>query len=140
MIQIADLDQEFHFNTTKVKKDQILSILEQDCKFFESILEEVNPDYLCIPLIDRHHNQLLHKICKSKGIKILMLVPTRLGTRWMLAEELDQIDPDVNYDDIKYEKKSFEQLQKYLQDFVHFKNACKINTLYKITNQEKICF
>lgn len=138
LFQIADEDPEFHFTITKTKKKQILSMLEQDCKFLESVLDEIKPHYLCVPVTDRHYIRLLQEICKSKGIKILMLNPSRLGHRWMVTEDLDKIDPDVNYDDIQYEEKSYEQLQEYLQDFVHFKNAGKDTILYQTSKRENI--
>lgn len=138
LFQIADYDQEFHFAITKATRNKILAVLEQDCRFFESVLNEVNPQCLCIKPTDRHHNQLLSEICKSKGIKVLMLVPARLGNRWMITEQMDKIDSDVDYDAIKYQDKTYEKLQTYLQDFVIFKNAGKDTILYQTSNKQKI--
>jgi hypothetical protein len=138
LFQIADTDLEFHFSNTESSKNQILSILEQDCRFLESVLEEIKPDYLCVPVTDRHYHLILQSMCEAKGIKILMLCPSRLGHRWMIIEDLDKIDPDVNYETIQFEKKSFVQLKTYVQEFPFFKNAGKDLILYENSRQEKL--
>ena len=69
--------QKFHNFTRK----EILSILEHDCKFFENVLDEVNPNFLIVKLADFHRTQLLVELCKAKGVKVLMLISSRLGFR-----------------------------------------------------------
>ena len=97
-------------------RDEILSILEQECKLFEKVLEESNPDFLIIKSIDLHQNFLFSEICRSKNIKILMLEISRF-TGCILTEKLDTIDyikPLDEYNSI--------QNQKNLKDFLKNKN------------------
>ena len=62
----------------KFKAEEILSIFEQECKFFENVLNEVKPDFLLIKTTDLHRNHLLAEMCRSIGIKILMISTSRL--------------------------------------------------------------
>jgi hypothetical protein len=80
----------------KFKRKEILSIIEQECKFFEKILEEVKPEIIIIKVTDFHRNQLLHEMCKKKKIKILSLIPTRIGNRGTIASEVNKIE-ETNY-------------------------------------------
>ncbi len=73
-------------------ENEILYTLEQICKFFESILDETNPDFLIIRPTDACADQLLQLICKSKKIEILTLGMTRFGYRSSITSELDVID------------------------------------------------
>ena len=50
MIYWADFNNPFY----KFKKDEILNILERDCKFFESVLDEIKPEFLIIKVTDFH--------------------------------------------------------------------------------------
>ena len=44
----------------KFSRDEILSILEQECRLFESIINEVKPDFLAIKTTDWHQNHLFY--------------------------------------------------------------------------------
>ena len=57
----------------KFTGNEILSILEQECKFFEKILDEINPDALITRVTDTSNTRLLHLMCKARKIKIQML-------------------------------------------------------------------
>ncbi len=54
-------------------KNEINSILENECKLFEMILDEVKPDYFITGETALQPNHLFSLICKAKGIKTLML-------------------------------------------------------------------
>lgn len=97
-------------------RDEILSILEQECKLFEKVLEQSNPDFLITKSIDLHQNFLFSEMCRSKNIKILMLEISRF-TGSILTEKLDTIDYTQQLDeyDFKYDKKN-------LKDFLKNKN------------------
>ena len=47
----------------KFDRNEILNILEKDCKFFESILDEVQPNFLIIKPPDFHRSHILAEIC-----------------------------------------------------------------------------
>jgi hypothetical protein len=68
------------------KSDEILRILYQECKFFENVLDETKPDFIIMDRTDYHHMNLFYNIAKSKGVKILMLLDTRILDRWRISE------------------------------------------------------
>lgn len=110
----------FQFNIYyKIQYDEILSILELECKLFEKILEEINPDYLLIPLYSGHHPHLLCQMCRSKGIKVLMLTLTRVGYRTAITSHFDKLD---RYDEIAEntstgKSRPLTELQHYMNTF-----------------------
>ena len=46
--------------------DEILSIEEDTCKFFEEVLDEVQPNYLLTYLPNLHHQELLFELSNAK--------------------------------------------------------------------------
>ena len=80
----------------KFSSDEVLSILEQECKFYENILDEINPDYLIIPQPFFHHDNLLIKMCKKLGITCLLIRPTRLDPNRCMIDNNDAYTP-INF-------------------------------------------
>lgn len=70
----------------KFTEKEILTLLENECRFYEKVIEEVNPDYLCLLSTVTHQETLFYKMCKAKGIKILMLIPLKFKHRAMISE------------------------------------------------------
>ena len=94
----------------KFNYDEILTIIEQECRFFEQILDDGKPNYLAIRITDSSNGQILQKICDAKGIKILMLSFTRFGNRAYISHEYDHLEFSKKHDEKK--ERSFEELQK----------------------------
>lgn len=107
----------FQFNEYyKFSHDEILFILEQECKFFEDVLEHAKPNFLLIRLTDLHRLHLMHQMCKSQGIKILMLSSTRFGYRATLSTDFDKIDNlNATTMDHHSQKKTVEELEEYIK-------------------------
>src|SRR5437867_3087363 len=113
--------------------DEILHILERECKIFESILDEIKPHYLITKLTDSHQSHLLHKMCKSTGIKTLMLGWTRFGYRCAIYDEFDKFE-DLNKDRIAADRnRSADELRNFLHSFHSSKAATPM-----ITSKNKI--
>ena len=98
--------------------EEILTIIEQECKFFENILDEVHPDYLIIRVPDFHHVHLLHKLCIAKHIKPIILDYIRFGSKSILTEEVDTPITFSKTSTIN-QIRSFEELQ----ELFHHKNS-----------------
>jgi hypothetical protein len=99
-------------------KSQILFLFQQECSFFEKILDEIKPDYLIISTITQHHMFLLYQICKSKGIQVLTMEPIHLGGKWVITSTIDRhIDLNEYEDFIPTSKKSFSELQNFLKEY-----------------------
>jgi len=95
---------EFHQFST----EEILIILEQECKFFEKILDEAKPKAFLTYHTQNHHQHLIFKMCKAKGIKMLMLSPAKLAKKFFISEDgllLDSDADDNNEIKIKIENK-----------------------------------
>ena len=101
----------------KFTHDEIVETLEYECKFFERVLDEVNPEFLVIKMVDYHHGELLCNICKARGIKILTLSPTRFGNRFIISEEAGLLDPinKMDFDELKFKK--FEELRDIIKKY-----------------------
>ena len=97
----------------KFNYNEILTVVEQECRFFEQILDDEKPNYLAIRITDSSNGQILQKICDAKGIKILMLSFTRFGNRAYISHEYDHLEFSKKQDEKK--ERSFEELQKDMQ-------------------------
>ena len=71
----------------KFTEKNVLCILEQECKLYEKILDDVNPDFIIMSQPPFHHNFLFYKICKAKKINILILKPVRIGYKSLITSD-----------------------------------------------------
>ena len=99
----------------KFTRNEILSILEQECKMFETILDEVKPDFLIMKTTDMHHNQIFYQMCRSKGIKVMMLEQSRFGHKCLVTQERDKIDYVSSLMDLESTNKTIGDLQDFLK-------------------------
>lgn len=76
---------------------EILSIMEQEFKFFESVIDEVKPDFL-LTLTSEGRSQRFAEICKAKGVKVLMLNGHRLGLRATISSEVEIVDDFATFE------------------------------------------
>ena len=103
-------------------RDEVLRILELECKFFENVLESSEPNFLMIKVTDQHRSHLLERMCRSKGIKILMLETSRLGYRSTISEEANEIDYLENIQSTNDEI-TFSELRNSLRKYDRYKQA-----------------
>ena len=112
---------EYHKFETK----EILLILEQECKLFENILEEVKPDFLFSRVTDLQHNHIFYQTCRSYGIKCFMLWSTKLGFKSLIV---DEINKELSLPKISSIKLSLDELQEYQKQNNSFKKVKKYQT------------
>ena len=62
-----------HNDFYKFSSNEVLNILEQECKFFEKVLDETKPDFIIMAAPNLHYNYLFHKMCLKRKIKCLIL-------------------------------------------------------------------
>ena len=121
----------YNFNKyRKFTEDEVLSILEQECKLFEKILDEVKPDYVVMYDTNMHHNHLFYLLCKKRRVKTLILVATRLAKRWVVSSLPDNIDFIPQKMQITNPVQSFLELQTILNDLGWYKLSVQINTKF----------
>jgi hypothetical protein len=110
-----------HYNQFyKFTRDEILYILEKECKLFEEILQESTPKFLVIKITDSHQSHLLHMMCRSLGIKTLMLGWTRFGNRCAIYDEFDKFE---NMNNVTHKSRTSDELLQFLQSFHSSKAA-----------------
>ena len=95
-------------------QDEILSILEKECKLYESILDEIKPDFLITSETALHQQHLFYKMCRKKGIKVLMLNQSKLAYKCIISQELHELDEMPLLSDIPSQGRTFDELLKIL--------------------------
>lgn len=111
----------------KFNHDELCSILEKECKFFESVLDKIKPNYLIIKLTDFHRNHLLAEMCKKNNVKIFSLIPAKVGFRAQISsrhQEFEELYSDEMNDKSDY-KKSF-NVEDYISSYNRLAQTKKI--------------
>lgn len=128
----------YRFNDVyKFSDDEILSILEQECKLFEKILDETNPDFYIAHEPVFHHQELLYQMCLKKGIKILLLNQPNIG-RCIISQKPRILDHKINFSEINEHKKDFQELQEYRKSITNFNQLINYKNKFKTSNIELI--
>ena len=103
---------EYHKFTT----DEVLSIITDECKLFESMLDEVNPDFIIMETPFLNHSYLFYLICKQRGINLLILRYARIGYKCFISNEDEAVDYKVKSSKV-VNNRTFEELQNYQKQF-----------------------
>ena len=96
----------------KFSENQILNLLEQECRFFEKILDEIKPDFLCLLVTVSHNETLLYRMCRARGIKVLMTIPSKFRNRMMISENEYSVDSVASIPN-NLPKKTDEEIQNF---------------------------
>lgn len=117
----------------KFEKNEILSILESECRLFEGIIDSINPDYLITLDPGFHHGHLLTQICKKKSIPILMLNISKFPNQCYISQSIHSIDTEIDEND--NQNFSFKEIQNLLT-----KNnlSQKLEHVFSKTRQSKV--
>jgi hypothetical protein len=103
-----------HNEFYKFSQNEILSILEKECKLYESILDEVKPDAIILHETALHQEHLFYQLCRARGIKVLMLNQSKIAYKCIISEELNKLDCMPKLSDIKSKERNFEELRASL--------------------------
>ena len=96
----------------KFSKIEMLSIIEKECKLFEEVLDTVNPNYVILHEPFFHTDELFYKICKAKGIKILMSYISTFGYKHEISQNSHITDDIQNFNQTISKGRSFNQLEE----------------------------
>ena len=123
--QIAANERIFYgyYDYHKFVEDEVLSILEQECRLYEKILDDIKPDFLIINT-NLQQNHIFFKICKARDIKILFFTASRLGRRCMLSHDMDTVPLQTTTVPIK-KSNTFNDLQNRQKQFSLFSETKK---------------
>jgi hypothetical protein len=106
-----------YFNFHKFSYDEILKILECECRFFESILDEIKPDFFFTKLPSFHHLELFYEMCKNTGVHVQAINYGMLGQKCIITQEHENLDIITEISKIKTKNRNFNDLQNYLHPF-----------------------
>ena len=130
---LANFEKKYHINLWKLAinerhfykfnrfykftANEILKFLEQECKLFEYILDEIKPDYFLTNDPPYHHQKLMMDLCKSKGIKILCLCISRFEASTIIVENSTTFDLPQNLDLVELNESEKSKVEKKEYDF-----------------------
>ena len=103
---------EFH----KFSREEILSILEDECKFFEKILE-IKPKFLITLNTTFHHHELFYQMCRAVGVKTLVINLSVFGSKSVISELPHMFDDKRTMEELEASNMSFDELEKYWKTF-----------------------
>ena len=69
-----------------------MRILEQECRFFEHILDTVKPDFFFSKMPAFHHLELFYEMCKNSGVNVQIIDFALLGQSCMITQEHEKLD------------------------------------------------
>jgi len=117
----------------KFSNEEILQIVGNECQLFETVLDEVKPDFfLSLETAFRPHH-FFYLACRSKHVKILMLNTANWGDYCYISENYHKLENfQEKFFETKTEKTSYDEQQKRLSSM---KLSNKTKTFFK--NQQK---
>jgi len=126
----------YRFNEIyKFSNDEILSILEHECKLFENILNEINPNFLIMSEPTLHQHELLYKMCKKFGVKILLYNRPNIS-RCIISENPRKLDNKINFDNLPASNRTFDELLSYRKSLNYFGSIKTFRNKFKSSNLE----
>ena len=123
----------FHKFTT----DEILCILENECRLFEKILNDVKPTCLIIKETIQHKDHLFYQMCKKNGLKILMLSQPNFGYRCNISSIPHQFEIIPNLESIDGKNRSFEEIKKWINQFNAYKQQKELSNAFISSKSKK---
>jgi hypothetical protein len=107
----------YYNNFHKFSADEILNILEQECRFFDDILEKIKPDFFFTKISSLHHQELFYQMCKNSGVKVQVLTYSVLGQHCVITQEPAKLDQVEDLNNLEDKNRNFNDLQNYLHKF-----------------------
>ncbi len=126
----------YRFNSVyKFSSDEILSILQHECKFFDEILAEIKPNFLIMFEPTLHQEELLYRMCKKIGIKILLYNQPNIS-RCIISENPRKLDIDIDFQKIESSNRNFNELKDYRKSLSIYNSIQNYRQKFKISNSE----
>jgi len=131
----------------KFTPDEILLILQNECKFFENILNECKPDFFITYESALHYQEIFYLMCKKRNVKILMLNQAPIGNRCYISSEYGKFSNGMINNSATANSSSENSLLKQItsyrdnlanQNFNHLKSFLKL--LFSKNDENKINF
>ena len=123
----------------KFSTEEIWLILEQECKFFESVLDEIKPDFFITREPFLHQDELFYQMCRAKGIKVLVSSGTKSFNKCMISEHPAEFaDSSISDSEISTKITSFSELAKSIEspDVIHQHKAYREK--WRTSNRKRV--
>ena len=128
----------YRFNSVyNFSSDEILSIIEHESKLFDEIITESNPTFLIMFEPTLHQEELFYRMCKKRGIKILLLNQPNIS-RSIISENPRKIDVEINLKKVESSHKNFDELKLFKKSFSTFDSIKSYKSQFKVSNLELI--
>ena len=76
----------------KFSELEICHIVENECNLFETVLDEINPDFfLSLETAFRPHH-FFYLLCKTRNVKVLMLNSANWGDYCYISEDYHKLE------------------------------------------------
>ena len=124
------------YNFHKFKDNEILSILENSCKLFEKILNDVKPTIFITKEPTFHHLELFYQLCKVNDVRTLMLSTPNIGYRCIISEKSVTMDEINELSKVTSSNRTFEELQTFLKTFDLAKQIKNYDISHGNTNKD----
>ena len=112
-------------------RTEILSIIEQECKFFEKIIEEIKPEiFIASSWANFHQDNIFLKICKFHNIKCLFLHSTRISAKKSFISESYERTP------VKIPENYISKLNNFDEILTEIKNEKRFKSTQKMRSGE----
>ena len=105
-----------HNEFYKFSREEILSILVDECKLFEKILE-IKPKFLISMPTGFHHHEVFYQMCRAVGVHTLLLSQTVFGHKCYISEQPHMFDDKRTIEELEASNISFDELEKYWKKF-----------------------
>jgi len=117
--QLAINERHFYrFNKFyKFSDNEILTIMEQECKLFEKILDETKPDFFIMFQPSLRPEYIFYELCKKKNITPLIINPSIIGYKSYISTKISDIDKEADFSKLISIGRNFDQLREYRKKF-----------------------
>ena len=115
------------FNFHNFSQNEVLSILETECRFFESILNEIKPDHIIMKEPGFQHLEVFYQMCKNLGEKILIVTYPNFGYKCLISSTPQTFDDLHSLENVSGKFKTLENLISYKNSFDYNKQVLTAN-------------
>jgi len=124
----------YRFNRIyKFSHDEILSILEKECRLFEEIITKIMPDFLIMFEPTLHQHELIYRMCKKTKTKILILNQPNTSQS-IISENPRKLDINFELDELPSSNKSFSELRDLRKSFQSYNAIKNYRNKFKTSN------
>ena len=123
----------------KFSAEEIWSILEQECKFFENVLDEIKPDFFITRELFLHQDELFYQMCRAKGIKVLVSSHANSFNKCIISEHPAEFDDSsISDSEISMKITSFSELAKIIEPPEFARQHKAYNEKWHTSNRKRV--